>query len=143
MIDMSYEVAPLIPVVPLLPTLSPRRPSVISCPAGSCVEQFIAINLSPETVSSTEVVPVDQQGEEAVPVPPPQDTDQQDCPQRVDYRSLHEERRGYLVSVQTGERQEGGHRGGCRGGHRGRHPGGDGGHRGQGCARLITSSHFR
>ena len=49
---------------------------------------------SPETVPSTEVVPVDQLDEEAVPVPPPPDTDQQDRPQRglhrVDYRSLHE-----------------------------------------------------
>ena len=27
--------------------LSPRRPSGISCPAGTCNKQFIAINLSP------------------------------------------------------------------------------------------------
>ena len=117
---MSYEVAPLITAAPLLPTLSPRRPSVISCPAGACNEQFITINLSPvddvslepdhdvidqvtlgnnfptayQTVPSTEVVPVDQQDEEAVPVPPKPDTDQQDHPQhdlhRLDYRFLHE-----------------------------------------------------
>ena len=121
LIDMSYEVAPFITAAPLLPTLSPRRPLVISCPAGAGDEQFIAINLSPvddvslepdddvidqvtlgnnfptvcRTVPSTEVVPVDQQDEEAVPVPPKPDTNQQDHPQRdlhcLDYRSLHEE----------------------------------------------------
>ena len=30
-----------------MPTLSPRRPSVISCPAGTCDEQFITFNLLP------------------------------------------------------------------------------------------------
>ena len=84
-------------------------------PAGTYVEQFIAINLSPvddvplapndeviDQVSlgnnspavNPKVVPVDQQDEEAVPVPPPPDTDQQDRPQRdlrrVNYWSVHE-----------------------------------------------------
>ena len=47
LLDMSYNAAPLIPLAPLMPTLSKRRPSVIRCPAATCDEQFIAINLSP------------------------------------------------------------------------------------------------
>ena len=99
LLNMSYEVAPLIPAAPLLPKFSPRRPSVISCPAGTCDEQFIAINPSPvndvslnhhddviDHISignnSLEVVPVHQQDEETVPVPPPPNTDNKDRNQR-------------------------------------------------------------
>ena len=45
LLDMSYNAAPLIPLAPLLPTLSKRRPSVIRCPAATYDEQFI--DLSP------------------------------------------------------------------------------------------------
>ena len=134
LLDMSYKVAPLIPAAPLLRTLSPRRTSVISCPADTCDEQVIVINLSPQTVPSTEVAPVDRQDEKVIPIPPAPDTDQQDCPSAayvVLTTGLLRRRRGCLVSVQVGERLEGEHGGG--------HPGGDGGHRGQGCARLINS----
>ena len=157
LLDMSYEVAPLIPETPLLSKLPPRRRSVISCPAGTGDEQFIAINLSSVNYvflehngdvidhvsignNSPKVVPVHHQNEEAIPVPPPPNADHEDLPQcglcRVDFRCLHKyAREGEDAWSQSRqEKQEGGHRGG--------HPGGDGGHRGQGCARLITR-HFR
>ena len=151
LLDLSHEAAPLIPVAPLLQTLSPRRPPVISCPTGTCDEESIANNLLPldnnvflepsadgidevpiainspevnrenypilfnflETVPSPEVNPVEQQIEEAVPVPPPPDGEDQGRPQRrlrrVDYRSLHKygrvEENAWLSQLQT--RQDG------------------------------------
>ena len=47
LLDLSCEVLPSIPAAPLLPTLPPRRTSVISCPTGTCDEQSIAKNLLP------------------------------------------------------------------------------------------------
>ena len=45
LLDLSCEVLPPSPTAPLLPTLSPRRPPVISCPTGTCDEQSITNNL--------------------------------------------------------------------------------------------------
>ena len=45
LLDLSCDVLPPIPPAPLLTTLSPRRPPVISCPTGTCDEQSIANNL--------------------------------------------------------------------------------------------------
>ena len=89
MLEPSSEVVPRMPAAPLLPTLSPTRPSVINCPAGTCDEQSIYSNplrvgdvsLEPnddvidqvpiEAVPSPGDGPVVQQEEETVPVPPP------------------------------------------------------------------------
>ena len=111
LLNMSYEIAPLIPAAPLLLKFSPRKPSVISCPADTGDEQVIAINPSPvhdiflklndDVIdhvfignNSPEVLPVLQQDEETIPFPPPPNTDHKDRSQRglhcVDYRSLHD-----------------------------------------------------
>ena len=115
LLDPSCEVVSRMPAAPLLPTLSPTRPSVINCPAGTRDEQSIYNNLlqvddvslepyddiidqvpignNSPPVPSPGDGPVVQQDEETVPVPPPPDIECQDRPQRtlrrVDYRSLH------------------------------------------------------
>ena len=44
LLELACEVLPRMPAAPLLPTLSPTRPSVIRCPAGTCDEQSIYSN---------------------------------------------------------------------------------------------------
>ena len=164
LLDPSCEVVPRMPAAPLLPTLSPTRPSVINCPAGTCDQQSIYSNplrvcdvsLEPnddvidqvpignnspavtpknylillkflEAVPSPGDGPVVQQDEETVPVPPPPDIECQD--------RLVVWQRGQGCLVPPASDQAGGRQGG--------HPGGDGGQRAQGCARLINSSCFR
>ena len=126
LLDMSYEVAPLIPAAPLLPKFSPRKPSVISCPADTGDEQVIAINPSPvhdiflelndDVIdhvfignNSPEVLPVLQQDEETVPFPPPPNTDHKDRPQRglhcVDYRSLHDIEKERMLGLSQDRRE--------------------------------------
>ena len=126
LLDMSYEVAPLIPAAPLLPKFSSRKPSVISCPADTGDEQVIAINPSPvhdiflelndDVIdhvfignNSPEVLPVLQQDEETVPFPPPPNTDHKDRPQRglhcVDYRSLHDIEKERMLGLSQDRRE--------------------------------------
>ena len=93
LLELACDVLPRMPAAPLLPTLSPTRPSVIRCPAGTCDEQSIYNNLlqvddvslepnediidqvpignhSPPVPSPGDG-PVVLQDEETVPVPPP------------------------------------------------------------------------